>query len=105
VHLKDVREMLVILTPEGVQWGICTPKPKLLNTRLNKVLEFYLENCKILRRLFRFNGPTASPKTEILAQRCPTLSPIATCGDKHNFSNFMFFAIFKILNNMCKKGL
>jgi len=46
----------------------------------------------------------------VLGQRCPTLSPIATCGDrqfkcgdKHNFLNFMFLAIFKILNNMCKK--
>jgi len=43
-------------------------------------------------------------------QRCPTLSPIATCddrqfkcGNKHNFFNFMFIAIFKILNNMSKK--
>ncbi len=49
-------------------------------------------------------------QSDPIKQRCPTLSPIATCGDrqfkcgdKHNFLNFMFLAIFKILNNMYKK--
>jgi len=30
-----------------------------------------------------------------LSQRCPTLSPIATCGDKHNFFDFVFIEVSK----------
>ncbi len=48
--------------------------------------------------------------SDSLRQRCPTLSPFATCGDRQfkcgdklDFSNFIFLAITKILNHKCNK--
>jgi len=32
--------------PARMQGVICTPKPKLLSTRCNEVLSFYIENLK-----------------------------------------------------------
>ncbi len=55
-----------------MQWGIGTPKPRLLSTRSNEVVAFYNQNVNINEafKLLSQNCPTAHPKPNFWLRHC-----------------------------------
>jgi len=65
---------------EGMQWGICTPNPKLLRTRFNGVKTFHLEKINI-NMAFQPNFYNCTPSGQI--------SGYATATEKYKRTNIL----------------